>query len=429
MDEEKGGTRYARLRRPDRLESGRGAARRNQRRGFSSRRLARRSAGARSDLFCRLIQIFSQKQLIGKYQRRQFPSALPLPSVTREGQPERSHLLAVANQQDVAHQYRVVPGLALDRLEPRQLRELVRGRPDKSQLSLLRQHQQQVLVGQQNELTVAVASALPLALAVLEVDAREDAAVEAEGMAFVNDEVVEVGLQPVRRPSRFDGPSAGAVCDPDAARAAVLAGDQDVAVRRQGRLHNSVARPRVLPEPLAVGQGDARRAGFAHQQDLLDSVDRQEMWRAVAPAAGRPEPAPRAGGEVIGDELARGGNDHNVADHQRRAREAPRRDLCAGVGRRIARPDDSAVTGVESVQDSGRAECVDVTVAEGRRRARTGAAIRLEEPCRVTVCPYRLAICRSVAGDDFVATALLLGVQEIAADGEGRPAWTDLPAP
>jgi len=45
--------------------------------------------------------------------------------------------------------------------------------------------QQQVLVGQQNELAVAAASALPLALAVLEVDAREDAAVEAEGMAFV----------------------------------------------------------------------------------------------------------------------------------------------------------------------------------------------------------------------------------------------------
>ena len=35
------------------------------------------------------------------------------------------------------------------------------------------------------------------ALPVLEVDAREDATVEAEGMAFVNDEVVEVRLQPI----------------------------------------------------------------------------------------------------------------------------------------------------------------------------------------------------------------------------------------
>ena len=47
--------------------------------------------------------------------------------------------------------------------------------------------------------------------------------------------------------------------------------------------------------------------------------------------------------------------------------------------------------GVERVQDSGRAERVDATVAEGRRRARTGAAIRLPEPGRVAVSPHRLA--------------------------------------
>src|SRR2546428_4570536 len=88
------------------------------------------------------------------------------PSVAREGQPERGHLLAVANQQDVAGQRRVVPGLALDRRKPRELPELVRGRRDQRQLTLLRQHQQQVLVGQQEELAAAVASALPLALAV-----------------------------------------------------------------------------------------------------------------------------------------------------------------------------------------------------------------------------------------------------------------------
>ena len=55
---------------------------------------------------------------------------------------------------------------------------------DQSQFPLLRQRQQQVLVGQQDDLAVAVASAFPLALAVLEVDAREHAAVEDEGMAF-----------------------------------------------------------------------------------------------------------------------------------------------------------------------------------------------------------------------------------------------------
>src|SRR5712692_106842 len=142
------------------------------------------------------------------------------PSAAREGQPERGHLLAVANQQAVADQNRVVPGLALHRRDPRDLRELVGDRPDQHQLAFLRQHQQQVLVAKQDELAVAVASAFPLALAVLEVDAREYAAVEAEGMAIVNDEVVEVGLQPERRPALLDGPSAGSVRDREAARAA-----------------------------------------------------------------------------------------------------------------------------------------------------------------------------------------------------------------
>src|SRR6266404_1966015 len=117
-------------------------------------------------------------------------------SAAREGQPERGHLLAVANQQDVAGQHRVVPGLALDRRELRELRELVGSRRDQRQLTLFRQHQQQVLVGQQDELAVAVTPALPLARAVLEIDAREDAAVKAKGMTLVNDEIVEVRLQP-----------------------------------------------------------------------------------------------------------------------------------------------------------------------------------------------------------------------------------------
>ncbi len=51
------------------------------------------------------------------------------------------------------------------------------------------------------------------------------------------------------------------------------------------------------------------------------------MRRAVAVAAVRAEPARLAGGEVVGDELAGGGDDDDVVDHQRRAREAPGRNL------------------------------------------------------------------------------------------------------
>src|SRR5437773_269541 len=118
------------------------------------------------------------------------------------------------------------------------------------------------------------------------------------------------------------------------------------------------------------------------------------MWRAVAAAAGRADPAPLTGGEIVGGEPAPGGGDDDVANNQWRAREAPARYLRAGIGRRIARPHHGAVTGIERVQDSGRAECVDATVAQGRRRARTGAGIRLPKPGRVTVSPHRLAGCQ-----------------------------------
>src|SRR5512145_1138138 len=161
-------------------------------------------------------------------------------SAARDGEPECGHLFAVANQQDVAGQRRVIPGLALDRRDASQRCELIGGRPDQRQLALLRQYQQQVLVGQKDELPAAVASAFPLALAVRKVDARKYVSVEAEGMALVNDEVVVIGLKPDRGPALFDGPSAGSAPDRDASHAdsgeSGTTADQDVAVRGQGRL-------------------------------------------------------------------------------------------------------------------------------------------------------------------------------------------------
>src|SRR3989442_12086644 len=153
------------------------------------------------------------------------------------------------------------------------------------------------------------------------------------------------------------------------------------------------------------------------------------MWRAVATATGRAEPARLAGGRIVAGEPAGGGHDDEVVNHQRRAREAPTRELRACVGRRVARPHDGAVTGVQRVHDSGRTKCVDATVAHGRRPARTGAAIRLPEPRRVAVPPYQLAVGQVVGGDVLVVTALLLGVDEIATDRERRPARSDRPAP
>src|SRR5262245_34775703 len=129
----------------------------------------------------------------------------------------------------------MVPGLALDRLEAREFRKLIGGRLDQRQLALLRQRQQQILVGQQYDLAVAVASALPLALAVFEADAREDAAIEAEGVTLVNNGIAVVWLQSGRRPTLLDTPSGVAVRDRDAAQAdrchSGAAAEQDVAAR------------------------------------------------------------------------------------------------------------------------------------------------------------------------------------------------------
>src|SRR5262245_57637854 len=103
------------------------------------------------------------------------------------------------------------------------------------------------------------------------------------------------------------------------------------------------------------------------------------MWRAVTRATSRAEPARLAGVQVIADELAGDGNNDDVVHHQRGAREAPVWDLRVSasergtpvsVGRRIVRPYDGAISGVERVQDSGCTEGVDPTIAEGRRRAR-----------------------------------------------------------
>src|SRR5262249_25125309 len=93
------------------------------------------------------------------------------------------------------------------------------------------------------------------------------------------------------------------------------------------------------------------------------------------------------------------------------------------------RPHDGAASLVEDVHDPRRPQRVHATVAEGRRRARTGAGVRLPEPGGVAVLPHRLAGGRLVARHHLVLAALLLGEEAVAVDREGRPARPDRPAP
>ena len=73
----------------------------------------------------------------------------------------------------------MVPGLAFDGRNSRELSELLRRCRHERDVAVFRKHEQQILIGQQEELSVPVASALPFALAVLGVDASQNAAIEA----------------------------------------------------------------------------------------------------------------------------------------------------------------------------------------------------------------------------------------------------------
>ena len=246
----------------------------------------------------------------------------------------------------------------------------------------------------------------------------------------MDDEVVEVGLEPDRGPLLLDGPAARAAPDGEAAQTLALAGaHQQVAVRGLGGLHDGVAGPGVLPEHRAVRRVDGEGSRPALQYDLRDAGDGEPLGGAVAGPAVGSGPAQLAGLVVVAGQVAGRGDDDHVAHHQRGAGEAPDRQRGAGVGGRVARPDGRAVARVEGVDDAGGAQGVDAAVGEGRRRPRTRAGVGLPEAGGVAVLPHELAGGRVVAGDDLLLAPLLLGVQKVALDGEGRPARSDRPTP
>ena len=96
--------------------------------------------------------------------------------------------------------FQVLPSTAVKRASSVNLSAVA---DDQGELAFFRDHEQRVLIGQQDHLSLTVAAALPLPCAVREVDARENVAVEAEGMSLVHDEILEVRLQPARRPALF----------------------------------------------------------------------------------------------------------------------------------------------------------------------------------------------------------------------------------
>src|SRR5688572_2380410 len=142
------------------------------------------------------------------------------------------------------------------------------------------------------------------------------------------------------------------------------------------------------------------------------------MRRAVASAVGRTSPPQTSSGRIVGDQRAGGGDNGDVVDHQGRTGEAPVGNVSAGIGRDVTRPHQFPVLRVERIQNAGRTKGIDAIPVECRRRSRTCAAVRLPEADGITMAPYRFAGGYLVSGDDFVFTALLLCIKNVATDGK-----------
>ena len=152
------------------------------------------------------------------------------------------------------------------------------------------------------------------------------------------------------------------------------------------------------------------------------------MRRAVAVAAAR-LPSWPARGDVERGEHSSESDDHHIVGHDGRAREAPDGKRRAGRRRGVTGPDDASALRVERIQNARGAETVDTAAVEGWGRPRAGASVRLVEARRVLVHPHGLTGADPVGADDLVLPSLLLRVEDVAGDGERRPAGADRPTP
>src|ERR1043166_302574 len=149
----------------------------------------------------------------------------------------------------------MIPCLAFECREVGQLRKLVWRRFCERDLALLRHYQQDIVIGQENKLAVAVAFAFPLELAVFKIDANERAAVEAKSVTFMNDKIVEPGIYVFGSPPLLPRPAAGRLGHCKTPKATALThAHQQVAVGRNTRLHDRNAFPLVFPQKFSVSK-------------------------------------------------------------------------------------------------------------------------------------------------------------------------------
>src|SRR5437879_4791368 len=110
----------------------------------------------------------------------------------------------------------MIPGLAVEDLEARHFLVAVRPRCHQGHIPLLRKDQQQVLIGQEQHLAVAVAAGFPFRPGrFVQAYADEKAGVEAVDVLAMDDQVVEVGLDGGRLPNLARRPAIALARDAD----------------------------------------------------------------------------------------------------------------------------------------------------------------------------------------------------------------------
>jgi hypothetical protein len=102
--------------------------------------------------------------LLGRWHRRQLKAR---------------HLAAIANEELPVRDDGMIPGLPAYCLKTAQDALLIWGGLHQHDLPLLGEDEQEVLFGEEEHLAVAIAARPPAVLALAQVDAREEAAVEA----------------------------------------------------------------------------------------------------------------------------------------------------------------------------------------------------------------------------------------------------------
>ena len=149
----------------------------------------------------------------------------------------------------------------------------------------------------------------------------------------------------------------------------------------------------MLPKYFAVDGYNTRRAGATQYDHLSDPVDRRAMGRTVATFTRRPKPARNSRRSIVAGQRSGGCYNHHLINHQRRTRKAPIRNRYFRIGSCVTSPDEGAIPGIEDIENSGRTQAVDPTIAQRGCAAWACAGVRFPKSGRVTVLPDRLPPC------------------------------------